>query len=59
MAMTRLWDAMKELLAAIDAGGEYPDLEWKVSRKHRVSPSKIREAYDDKEYCAQVRGEEA
>ena len=49
LAQSKLEAALKDLLAAVDAGQEYPDAQWSVSQKHNVSAELLQVAYD--EYC--------
>lgn len=44
--MTTLERALEALLELIRNGWEYPDAEWKISQRFKVSHDELREAYD-------------
>lgn len=44
---TRVANALYALRDDLDAGGEYPDAEWRAARKFNVKPADLREAYDE------------
>lgn len=44
---TTLGAALYALLDDIDAGGEYPDAEFRIARRYGVNQRKLREAYDE------------
>lgn len=53
--MSRIEKAVKDLIRALDNGAEFPDVDWKIAAKHKVSLDSLIEAYDKAcEYEAQV-----
>lgn len=43
----RIDAALADLLREIAAGAEYPDAQWRVSQRHRVSADALQAAYDE------------
>lgn len=44
---TKIAAALAEMRRQIAEGGEYPDVEWRVSLQHGIPPAELRAAYDD------------
>lgn len=44
--MSRIEKAVKDLIKALDRGAEFPDVDWRIAQKHKVSLDDLIEAYD-------------
>ena len=44
--MSRIEKAVKELIRALDNGAEFPDIDWRIAEKYKVSLDSLIEAYD-------------
>ena len=42
----RIEDALHELLRQIDEGAEYPDAQFRISQKFRITGDELQDAYD-------------
>ena len=43
----RIDQAVTEMLRQVAAGGEYPDVEWRVSQQFNLPADVLRDAYDN------------